>query len=833
MLIRFFLILMSFSLSAMAQQALEGTIYFGIEDDLEGHESRKFVDFHDAKTGKVSELTFKNGKVPPGIAKLRSGDFVKIKGRKKQEGEVQYDGSSEPSTLQTAEDLRSVPKVNGAGSRTAIVVRVNLADEGQESCNSESDLQNRIFSQTNSASGYSVYKDNSYGGFSFTGKVVTVNLSKRTTDYTCSNSDLQRLSMDANAALAAQGIDPYSYNYQQYYIPSSIPCGFGGRAYLGANLGWVRTCSNKTPIHEFGHNFGMGHADSTNEANYAGYGDYSDYMGIHYRELNAPHRDQLGWIPSSKIVEVNSDTKANFKLASLSAATSSTTYTQAIKFPHTDTGSQIYFSYRTAVGSWDNSLSTEYRDLMSVHERKSNYYEPTVHLQSLAVGEVYADAKTGITVEVLSKTPDYMEVAVNGGSGPATPTDSEAPSLAITNPKGGESYYTGASISASATASDNVGVKQVNFYLNGSIKCTDTSAPYSCALTAPSSTGSATISVKAMDASGNITSKSASVSIIAPPNTDTTPPSVTISSPASGSSYEVGSTVAVTVSASDNVGVTSVQVWHESYWHTATKTSSGYTYSFKMTEGSTQIRAMAKDSSGNQGFSDFTYLTVKSATPTDTTAPSVSLTSPGAGAEIAAGQALSMTASASDNVGVTRVDFYVGGSVKCSDSSAPYGCSTAMPATSGTSVYARAYDAAGNSKISSSVMVKNPEVSTVDTQAPTAPRSLSYRVKGKNNLELSWGSASDNVGVVGYRVYKDGNYIGQTTELIYQEKASGSHSYSVKAIDAAGNVSASSNSVTVTVGGGSDGGGSGGGGKGGKGGGKPTSDGGTCKGKKC
>ncbi len=80
-----------------------------------------------------------------------------------------------------------------------------------------------------------MYKDNSYGTFSLTGKVVTVNVQKRTSDYTCSNTDLRLLSEDANAQLQAKGIDPYSYDYQQYYIPSSIPCSFGGRAYLGAN----------------------------------------------------------------------------------------------------------------------------------------------------------------------------------------------------------------------------------------------------------------------------------------------------------------------------------------------------------------------------------------------------------------------------------------------------------------------------------------------------------------------------------------------------------------------------------------------------------------------
>ncbi len=147
----------------------------------------------------------------------------------------------------------------------------------------------------------------------------------------------------------------------------------------------------------------MGHGDSSNPNNYSGYGDYSDFMGLYYRELNAPHRDQLGWIPGSKIQTVSTSTKANFKLASLSGATSSTSYLHALKFAHADTGDQIYFSYRTGVGNWDSALSSEYKDLLSVHKRDSIWSRPTTHLQSLGVGEVYTDSATGITVEVLSK----------------------------------------------------------------------------------------------------------------------------------------------------------------------------------------------------------------------------------------------------------------------------------------------------------------------------------------------------------------------------------------------------------------------------------------------
>lgn len=99
--------------------------------------------------------------------------------------------------------------------------------------------------------------------------------------------------------------------------------------------------------------------------------------------------------------------------------------------------------------------------------------------------------------------------------------------------------------------------------------------------------------------------------------------------------------------------------------------------------------------------------TIKSSSATDTTAPAVKITSPADGARIKAYSYFTATADATDNVGVNRVKFYYGGYWRCTDYSAPYSCSIKMKKTSGTSVYARAYDAAGNYKTSTKIYVKS------------------------------------------------------------------------------------------------------------------------------
>ncbi len=100
-----------------------------------------------------------------------------------------------------------------------------------------------------------------------------------------------------------------------------------------------------------------------------------------------------------------------------------------------------------------------------------------------------------------------------------------------------------------------------------------------------------------------------------------------------------------------------------------------------------------------------------------------------------------------------------------------------------------------------------------DTQPPTAP-TLSSTGQSETTADLSWSGATDNVGVTGYKIFKDGVLeatLGnvstyQVTGLV----ASTAYNFTVTALDAAGNESAVSNTVSVTTngsGGGSSGGG--------------------------
>lgn len=82
----------------------------------------------------------------------------------------------------------------------------------------------------------------------------------------------------------------------------------------------------------------------------------------------------------------------------------------------------------------------------------------------------------------------------------------------------------------------------------------------------------------------------------------------------------------------------------------------------------------------------------------DNIAPTVSITNPANGAIVARKANVTITATASDNVGVTRVDFLVNGALQCSDTTAPYSCVWRVPGAMNKTyqLQARAFDQAGN-----------------------------------------------------------------------------------------------------------------------------------------
>lgn len=89
-----------------------------------------------------------------------------------------------------------------------------------------------------------------------------------------------------------------------------------------------------------------------------------------------------------------------------------------------------------------------------------------------------------------------------------------------------------------------------------------------------------------------------------------------------------------------------------------------------------------------------------------------------------------------------------------------------------------------------------------DTTAPSAPTSLASTSKTASSITLSWNASTDNVGVTGYDVYANSilkTTVSGVTATITGLTASTAYSIYVKAKDAAGNASATSNTISVTT----------------------------------
>lgn len=95
---------------------------------------------------------------------------------------------------------------------------------------------------------------------------------------------------------------------------------------------------------------------------------------------------------------------------------------------------------------------------------------------------------------------------------------------------------------------------------------------------------------------------------------------------------------------------------------------------------------------------------------------------------------------------------------------------------------------------------------TVDTIAPSVPTNLTATASSSSQINLNWAASTDNVGVIGYDIYRNGIIVGSSTQASYSDTgllALTSYSYFIKAKDAVGNFSSSSNTVTaVTLNGG-------------------------------
>jgi hypothetical protein len=193
--------------------------------------------------------------------------------------------------------------------------------------------------------------------------------------------------------------------------------------------------------------------------------------------------------------------------------------------------------------------------------------------------------------------------------------------------------------------------------------------------------------------------------------------------------------------------------------------------------------------------------TINNSVP-DSQAPKVSITSPVGGA-VLSGNNVTVLISASDNIGVAKVELYKDEILINAGVSSPYQFTwnTTADADGGHRLLAKAYDIAGN--IGSSTLVNVTTNNTPDAVAPLV--SITYPTNGaiiSGNVSIK-AFATDNIGVVSMKCYVDNKLITSSASNSIScswntnKAAKGAHVINVSASDVVGNSGSSSIGVTV------------------------------------
>lgn len=195
-------------------------------------------------------------------------------------------------------------------------------------------------------------------------------------------------------------------------------------------------------------------------------------------------------------------------------------------------------------------------------------------------------------------------------------------------------------------------------------------------------------------------------------------------------------------------------------------------------------------------------LAAQSSVSVDSIAPSIAIAAPIGGLTVSG--TVQIQGSATDNIGVTRVELWIDGQLNSSCSSVAFSCSwnSASVASGAHSVTVKAYDAAGNmGSALESLNVAAPL--GPDGQAPTVqitnPQS-GAAVSGVVNITAK---ASDNVAVAQVSIFIDGVQKSTTTSTTAsyswntKKAGAGTHTITAKAWDAAGNVGTATSTVVT------------------------------------
>jgi hypothetical protein len=400
----------------------EGTVAVAVEDDFErGRATRRYF-LDERNLGARFEL-----KLDAQQARgLKTGQKIRVRGTATG-GALSADTTADSVTV-LAEPQAATPIT----ARKAVVIIVDIKDSSGTVHKASADCDGHAKSSTimfgNQAGALNVdgcYQDASFGAMGFGGA-----------SYPGSTLDVTRVEVTEAAAIggacnysawasaadrAVTGVTLSNYQHRVYVLPANVGCSWAGLAYVGCGSScqaWVKAYSGQVCgypdaySHEIGHNLGMWHAstDTNNDGTLdCEYCDTSSFMGYatgSLRTLNGPHKVQMGWASSARLIDGSSG--GTFTVSSLALAAAGSP--QVVKV-RPNSGDPYYVSFRTGIG-YDSTMpsSATYLNKLSVHRYSGS--GNSRFIAALGDGQAYSDPASGVTIQQLGRNADSATFSV-------------------------------------------------------------------------------------------------------------------------------------------------------------------------------------------------------------------------------------------------------------------------------------------------------------------------------------------------------------------------------------------------------------------------------------
>ena len=340
-----------------------------------------------------------------------------------------------------------------------------------------------------------------------------------------------------------------------------------------------------------------------------------------------------------------------------------------------------------------------------------------------------------------------------------------------------------------SASTDNVGVTGYDVYRNGTKIATTGSSATSYTYSALTCNTTYSVGLVAFDAAGNRSNLAEATGPMSTAACSTPPATGDTTAPTAPSGLSVNNSTATSIglnwkAATDNVGVTGYGVYRNgsrvstvnSLTSTVGTLSCGTAYT---------LGVDAVDAAGNRSTRADTTSTTSACGDTQAPTPVANIV---VTARTASSIALSWSAS-TDNIGVTGYDLYVDGT-KASTGVQPNAIAGSLACGRNYTLGVVAFDASGNRSVQSTVMVATTDCA--DTTPPSAPAAQRLVSATQTSITMGWSASTDNVGVTGYDVYRNGTKIATTgssaTSYTYTAlTCNTTYTLGLVAFDAAGN----------------------------------------------